>query len=164
MEKNKIFMYSVIGVLFAAVIAVSVALYFTFNSLKTLADSNQQNIVINDEITVNPKDVTIFSINEPITANLITDKENDEKHLLRISVGLALDSSQKDYKSLNEDLTEKMEIIRHTIISVIRNKTYKEMQDPNIQELMGKEILNELKNKFQTNTIVDIYFGEFFVQ
>ena len=54
-----------------------------------------------------------------------------------------------------------MDIIRHKIISVIRNKSMK-MLSVNIQELMVEEILNELKKEFQTDTIIDIYFGEFF--
>ncbi|KAE9637046.1 hypothetical protein GND95_01030 [Defluviitalea raffinosedens] len=164
MEKSKIFIYSVIGVLFAAVIAVSVALSFTLKSLKSLAESSQQSVSIAEERKVDPKDITILSISDPITANLISDKDSDEKHILRLSVGLALDRSQKDYKSLNEELSGKMDILRHIIINVIRNSTYEEMQEPNVQELIGKEILNEIKNEFQTDTIVDIYFGEFFVQ
>ena len=138
--------------------------FFTLNSLKSIADTSQQSASIAEEKKVNPKDITIFSISEPITANLIDDKGKDEKHILRLSVGLALDSTKKDYKALNEDLSGKMEVLRHVIISVIRNKTYEEMQEPNVQELMGKEILNKIKTEFQTETIVDIYFGEFFVQ
>jgi flagellar basal body-associated protein FliL len=164
MEKNKIFIFIIIGILFTTVIAVSVALFFTLNSLKTIAGSNAQSSNNEGEIKVKPEDVSIFSISEPITANLIVDKDDEERHILRISIGLALDSSQKDFDKLNEQLTGKMDIIRHKIISVIRNKSYEDVKQPNIQELMVEEILNELKKEFQTDTIIDIYFGEFFVQ
>lgn len=164
MEKNKIFMFVIIGILFTTLIAVSIALFFTLNSLKTIAGSNQKDSTIEEETKIDPEDVSIFSIPDPITANLIVDKDDQEKHILRISVGLALDSSQKDYKNLNEQLDAKMPILKHGIISVIRNKSYKEMLEPNSQDLIGEEILNEFRKEFQTETIIDIYFGEFFVQ
>ena len=54
-----------------------------------------------------------------------------------------------------------MPVLRHIIINVIRNKNYDEVIQPNSQELMGQEILNELNKYFQTKTITDIYFGRF---
>jgi len=84
--------------------------------------------------------------------------------MLRISVGLALDKTKKDYKKVNEQLSEKLPVLKHIIINVVRNKKYEEVLQPNAQELLGQEILNEINEYFQTDTITDIYFGEFFVQ
>ncbi|HOA80311.1 MAG TPA: flagellar basal body-associated FliL family protein [Defluviitaleaceae bacterium] len=167
MEKSKVFIFVAIGILFTALIAVTVTLFFTLTSLKDMNNTNNENGNLNGEnnkIVVNSEDIAILSIDEPITANLMQNNKDEDKHVLRISVGLALDKSQKDYKKINEQLTEKMPVLRHIIINVIRNKNYDEVIQPNSQELMGQEILNELNKYFQTKTITDIYFGEFFVQ
>lgn len=167
MEKSKVFIFVAIGILFTALIAVTVTLFFTLTSLKDMNNTNNENGNLNGEnnkIVVNSEDIAILSIDEPITANLMQNNKDEDKHVLRISVGLALDKSQKDYKKINEQLTEKMPVLRHIIINVIRNKNYDEVIQPNAQELMGQEILNELNKYFQTKTITDIYFGEFFVQ
>lgn len=166
MEKNKIFMFAIIGILFTTLIAVSVALFFTINSLRSFAGANQQASTSEVGGNIKQENISVFSISDPITANLNTDKSGNEEHMLRISVGLGLDNTQKDFKNLNEQLTEKIPILRHIIIHVIRDKTYEDIHEPNnnAQELIADEILSRLREEFQTNTIIDVYFGEFFVQ
>ena len=162
MEKSKTLVFIIIGILFTTVIAVTVALVFTFSSLKSITNGNGQEVLAQE--AHRQDDIEIFSITEPITANLIQDNDDEGKHMLRISVGVGMDTKQKNYKKLKEQLENKISVLRHTIIKVIRNKTYEEMLQPNAQELMGQEILNELKEEFQTDAMVNIYFGEFFVQ
>ncbi|WP_058485163.1 flagellar basal body-associated FliL family protein [Defluviitalea phaphyphila] len=162
MEKNKTLIFIIIGVLSITVIVMATTLFSTLNSLKE-ATENKKNLTF-EEVSIDTEDISIFSISDPITANLLNNEEDDTQHILRISVGLGLDSKQKDFKEVNNELTEKTTIIRDIIIKTIRNKTYEEMQKANAQELIGDEILSNIKQEFQTNTIVDIYFEEFFVQ
>jgi flagellar FliL protein len=167
MEKNnKIFLYVILGIIFTALIAVIVALSFILSSFKSMANNNENKNVNAEQnkAIVNSEDIIIFSIDDPITANLMQESANDDKHMLRISVGLALDKTKKDYKKVNEQLSEKLPVLKHIIINVVRNKKYEEVLQPNAQELLGQEILNEINEYFQTDTITDIYFGEFFVQ
>lgn len=114
------------------------------------------------EMAIEPKNIAILSLSEPITANLVGD--NNSKRIARLAVGFGVDSKGKGYKEVTNKLLEEEMIIRNEIITIVRAQTYEMMSQVDSQEKLAAQIKEKVNELLGTQAIKEVYFGEFFVQ
>ncbi len=155
-SKFKVFVITAFVILFAGMMAGG------FFIVKTVTDKEPVGQV--GEIMHHPKDIVVFPIASDITTNLISDEDAQRKHVIKVTVGFGIDKKGKDFKDLSKDFVEKEMIIRNEIIQSIRDQSYESLSAKDGQEKLAEIIVSRLSTVLATQSIVDMYFGEFFVQ
>lgn len=163
MGKNKIGMTLIIVLLITLLILFGVGFTFLYKATNKASQFDTQVVVVEQEVAI--EDITNFSIGAPIVTNLLEGPDKKE-HLIRLSVSLGINTSkkvEKDAKELITILEEQKSIIKDTIVGICLNKTYEELSQ-NGRAILKDEILLNLKEKFNTDLIVDVYIDEYFRQ
>lgn len=134
---------------------------------KTAANAEVNNKDTLVEYTL--EDITIYSLTDSIKANLLKTSVDSEEHMALLTVNIALNmgttkEEKKAYEKMVALLYSNEVVIRDAVISILKNKTYAELEKPNSKEVVKDEILTTLQELFSTNVIVDVYFGEYYYQ
>ncbi|HHX59591.1 MAG TPA: hypothetical protein GX707_02460 [Epulopiscium sp.] len=112
----------------------------------------------------NPQNIVIFPIAGDITTNLISEVDDQSKHVIKITVGFGIDKKGRDFKALSKEFVEKEMLIRNEIIQSLRDQSYESMAKPDAQAKLSEIIVSRLSTLLVTQSIEDMYFGDFFVQ
>lgn len=155
-KKFKIFVVSTFVILFVGMVAGG------FYIVKNI--SNKDAPKQNEEVNMKAKDVEIFHLAGDITTNLISKEDKSSKHVIKVTVGFAVDKKSKDFKVVAKQFSEKEILIRHEIIETLRNQSYESMVQADAQEKLSEIIVSRLSTLLHTQSIDDMYFGDFFVQ
>ncbi len=91
---------------------------------------------------------------ESITVNLKSD--NDRKSYAIVSISLALDTKNKDYKKGTEAITANEDLIKDEVIKVIAKHTIDDMRTA--QKEIQDEVLVSLRKLFESDFIVSVAF------
>lgn len=83
----------------------------------------------------------------------------DSTSLLKTDI--LLETSNKD---TSEFLTENSFKIRDVIIKILRNKTKADLTQKDTQDILEREIIDNLTREYQVEGIENIYFNEFVIQ
>lgn len=111
---------------------------------KEVPMANRQSVLIDEEIQVN-----------------LNSKSGSKNHMISVTAGISLNSKAKDYKKLSEQITANMGIIKNDIRNTIANHYYEEFSEDNFAPELEKELTRVLREKFDTDTIVVVYFDEY---
>ena len=155
-SKFKVFVISAFVVLFAGMVAGG---FFIFKSV-----SNKEPAANTEEAQSKPKDVAIFEIAGDITTNLISEKNEQSKHVIKVTVGFAVDKKSKDFKTVSNDFIEKEILIRNEVIQALRDQSYESMAKSDAQAKLSEIIVSRVSKLLFTQSIEEMYFGDFFVQ
>ncbi|NLI89172.1 MAG: hypothetical protein GX366_02005 [Epulopiscium sp.] len=157
-KKFKVFVILAFVLLFAGMV---VGGFFIVTSLSTkdMPPSSEQ-----VEGNINPKNVEIFQLEGDITTNLVSEEDKDSKHVIKITVGFAVNKKSKDFKEVAKQFSEKEILIRNEVIEILRNQSYESMAKADAQETLSEIIVSRLSTLLFTQSIEDMYFGDFFVQ
>jgi flagellar basal body-associated protein FliL len=162
MEKNKNGIVAIIVILIVMLLALTVGFVYMITLINKTSAGNTQTTKVMAEYKL--EDVAVFALKDSIKANLLPTSSDSKDHMAMITISIGLNTKEKDYKTLSPMLTEKEVIIRDAILKILRNKTYEELNKADAQSMLRAEILNCLQELFNSNTIVDVYFGEFYKQ
>lgn len=116
------------------------------------------------------KDVKVYDVQETTSINLKKDgldANNDgieDVHWAMIGISISMDGSSKDYEDLNTKLADTESWVYDVTRSVIQEYTYNEVNDPATQTLIKKQIVEGLREKYQTDCIYDVTFRSFMTQ
>lgn len=155
-SKFKIFVISAFVVLFAGMVAGG--FYIVKNVI------NREPIMQTGATVKHPKDLVVLPITEDITTNLASEENDQSKHIIKVTVGFGLDKKSNDYKAVSKEFVEKEILIRNEIIQSIRDQSYESMAKADAQERLAEIVVSRLSTLLATQSIVDMYFGDFFVQ
>lgn len=155
-SKFKVFVISAFVVLFAGMVAGG---FFIFKSVSSKDPATETK-----EVQSPPKDVAIFEIAGDITTNLISEKNEQNKHVIKVTVGFAVDKKSKDFKKVSEDFIQKEILIRNEVIQALRDQPYESMAKPDAQAKLAEIIVPRVSTLLFTESIEEMYFGDFFVQ
>lgn len=156
-NKFKIFVVSAFIVLFAGMVAGG---FFIFKNISNKEPASQ----VQTTAAKHPKDIVVFPISGDITTNLTSENDGDRKHVIKITVGFGVDKKSKDFKDVATEFAEKELIIRNEIIQSLRNQSYESMAKSDAQEKLSEIIVSRLSTLLFTDSIEEMYFGDFFVQ
>lgn len=106
---------------------------------------------LNPAATIGP----MVDINEFIV-NIISDEAN---HYVKASLTIELTN-----EPVKEELNQRMPQIRDSILLLVGNKTYEELQDLQGKKQLKAELTSKINSILQTGKVKAIYFTDFVVQ
>lgn len=113
--------------------------------------------------SVSLEDLASYSPEDTILVSLKNDGSGTS-HYVQLGISLTLDSSSKDYKTVNEKLPTMSGQIQSDVTEVVQSYTYQEVSDPDIQATIKEEVLKKLQDRFQTECIYSVDFSSFIPQ
>lgn len=97
-----------------------------------------------------------------LTINL---KSSDGKsHYAIINAYITLDKTNEDYATKSGSVDNAMPLITGTVTTIVSQYDVESAKDPMVQEQMKAEILQELRDLFQSNMIYSVVFESIMIQ
>ncbi len=115
------------------------------------------------EKKVDLADLATYALEDKQVVNLKSDSSG-EAHFVQAGVSITLDSSAKDYDTVNEKLPTMTGSINNDVRDVLSSYTFTEINDLEIQTNAKKEILKKLQDRFGTECIYGVDFSTFTLQ
>lgn len=106
-------------------------------------------------IDVPIENIEVYKIEEELTIPL-TKGADGKDHYYIVSVALSLNTKDKDYKKMKDSISEKEELIKGEIISVIGSHTIEEIQQD--VDSVRMEILHGIQTLFDSEFIFNVTF------
>lgn len=160
MEKNKIMMLSIIILLVVLLATIAAGFFITLKKINQEPSAEGQ---VQTEAPASPEEIILFDVADSIYTNLKKGDDGKE-HIIKLGVSLGIDNTDKKkgepYKT---ELEAKIPMIKDTVIGILRNKTYDELQQADAQNILREEILERLQQDFNTNLIVNVYLSDMFL-
>lgn len=162
MEKSKLWMIIIIGLLVVMCAGFAVGFLMLTSTIKNLnaaSEETQAGDFGNEAVSLDNQ--VTYNLANPIKSNLAPGEDGLD-HLVQLTlVTLMINKSdEKKYDAFVTKLAEKEVLIASAITSILRSKTYEDLQLPNSKEALQNEILTNLQDLFQSNMIVDIVLSE----
>ncbi len=159
MEKNKVMMIVIIVLLFVLLGTVVGVGFYAINALS----SDEQQISESEKAVpkLKPHEITVVHVNDAIAVNLQPGEDGSDSHYARIKISVGVNNLEKDSAEFITMLQEREVLIKDLAIDVLRSKTYESLSRPDSIELLKMEMLERLREKFDTNLIVDVIVSEF---
>ena len=99
--------------------------------------------------------IDVYDIEDQQTINLKSSGDGKE-HFAVITVSISMDKKNKDYKDLQPEVENKVELIKGEINNIVSQYTIDEIK--NNQSAVQNEILKDLQKKFGSDFIVAVGF------
>ncbi len=111
------------------------------------------------------EDVVLYKVSEGQTLTIGLEDSGDGKdHFCVVSVYIAMNSKNEDYKTYGTSIADRESLIKDRIISVISSYTKEEISDSTIQLEIKEEILDKLRSAFNSDFIIDVGFDSLICQ
>lgn len=128
--------------------------------MKKPAD-DKETLDVNNADELKPKDINTIKFKDSITTNLERTETGKTNHMIQLNFSVGVDNTKKkDSKEISTLITEKEDIIKHNVISLISKRTYDDMMKSDAKEQFISELLQKLQEEFNTNLIVSIYIND----
>ena len=99
--------------------------------------------------------IDVYDIEDQQTINLNSSGDGKE-HFAMITVSISMDKKNKDYKDLQPEVENKVELIKGEINNIVSQYTIDEIK--NNQSAVRNEILKDLQKMFGSDCIVAVGF------
>jgi flagellar FliL protein len=101
-------------------------------------------------------DTAVYSISDELTIPLKTG-EDGKSHYAVGNVSLSMDTTNEDYKTYSETMSDREGLIKDVIFEVIGNYTMEEIQSDTKQ--VKSEILEKIQELFNSEFIYSVSFN-----
>lgn len=163
MEKNKVMMISIIGLLVVLLGTIVGLGIFTINSLKKSEEPNVKTEESTERKLLKKDELTVIELKEPINTNLPVGEDGKDTHVVRLNLSLAVNNTvKKESDSTIAIISGKEIIVRDLVLDILKRKTYEEIKKPDAREILKEEILQSLKDEFDTDLIVAVYVDPYY--
>lgn len=99
--------------------------------------------------------IDVYNIEDQQTINLKSSGDGKD-HFAMITVSISMDKKNKDYKELQPEVENKVELIKGEINNIVSQYTIEEIKDN--QSAVQNEILKDLQKMFGSDFIVAVGF------
>lgn len=99
--------------------------------------------------------IDVYDIEDQQTINLKSSGDGKD-HFAMITVSISMDKKNKDYKDLQPEVENKVELIKGEINNIVSQYTIEEIKDN--QSAVQNEILKDLQKMFGSDFIVAVGF------
>ncbi len=99
--------------------------------------------------------IDVYNIEDQQTINLKSSGDGKD-HFAMITVSISMDKKNKDYKELQPEVENKVELIKGEINNIVSQYTMEEIKDN--QSAVQNEILKDLQKMFGSDFIVAVGF------
>lgn len=116
-----------------------------------------------DEPQVAVEDIATFTSSENMTVKLkddgSTNADGSKKvRYAQVGITISMDSSSKDYDSINALITSSEGLVNDVVMTVIGGYTADELDLQETKDAIKKEILEQLRTKFGSDCIYSVDF------
>lgn len=108
------------------------------------------------------EDIEIYTFEEKLTVNLAKTAGDSTNHFALFSVSLSMNKKNKDYEAKNALISTSETYIKEIVSDEFGKYTLDTVKKN--KEVIKQEILNQLKEYFNSDFIVSISFGDLLVQ
>lgn len=111
------------------------------------------------------EDIVLYNVSagEKMTIGLKSSGDGKD-HYCIVSVYIAMNSKNEDYKLYGQNISERESLIKDRIIGVISSYTKEEVSDNKTQTEIREEILDKLRSAFNSDFIIDVGFDSLLCQ
>ena len=117
----------------------------------------------NGDNTFDVSNLVYFKLEQGNPINLAADGTN-ESHVLQYGITINLDKTSSDYSKTESTLTESKDVIYDITRNIIGRYTYAQVVDVNVQNQIKEEVLQALKQTFNSESIHSISFYNWVAQ
>ncbi|TCK97900.1 flagellar basal body-associated protein FliL [Natranaerovirga hydrolytica] len=169
MDKNKIILPIGIAILFVNLILLILLIVLALPPLTsvnkivtTMEQVLELEYIHNGEANQNVpiSELKTVSIDGQTSVNIRSMTTNNN-HVLRLSVGFAINENANDVEDVIQELQEKEEYILSQVASVARRKTYEDIITEDGVDELTSEIVTHINQLLRTNAIVDVIYKDF---
>lgn len=166
-KKKKPFMFKVLLISSVAVILIAVVVIVAWKVASSQHDPYDENKPQKEDTErkktfTQIKSFRLGSKEMPDFKMVITDR--GEQHNVKCTIWLGYSKSYSDKgPEFNEELTDKMPMLRELVYRVMGNKTLEELQVRNLNQIEA-ELISRINESLEHGAIVEIYFEEYIVQ
>ncbi len=107
------------------------------------------------------KDIAVYKIEDQMTIPLAKGVDGKD-HFCQVSISLSMNSKDKGFKEYGETISEKEDLIKGEIVSVISNYTIEEAESD--QDSMRKEILSRIQAMYDSQFVYNVIFRDIMFQ
>lgn len=147
------------------ILTVVMAIGLVVVGLLTLSNGKQAAVEPFDsgQVALTEQEITPIKLPNAILANVYS-LENGKQHTLRMDVIVVLNTEHDDFKVISEFLADelKTKMISSDIHDLVRDKSYEEIKRPDSKQVFESEILELLRNTFNSDAIVEVDLPEYF--
>jgi len=164
MEKNK--MLIIINIAFTTILLI-VFIFMMINmnkTIKTLTQTDGSETALEESGIVQPEDIEIYEMQEDQLLKIYSKNDANDSHALSIKIAFGLNIKDKDYKKIKEDLDKNSVRYSSAIVDYLVVKSYEEIERSDSKILLQEEVLQLLREKYNTNALVEVYFKRFYPQ
>lgn len=112
---------------------------------------------------VKVEDIHVMQLTDSITTNLVSEKDEQSNHIIKVTVGFGVNKKSRDYKSIIKQFEEQQLLIRDAVLQSLRDQSYESMTSSDAQSQLAEIILSRVSTLLATQAIEEVYFGEFLV-
>lgn len=113
-------------------------------------------------IPVDQMDVVTLTGDDPVTYTL--RKTDSELHVCVTTVSITLDKEHEDYQTKQPLVAERNVLLREIISNTFLKYTYEEVASTDGQEKIREQILEQMRDLFDSNFIVAVNFSDMNLQ
>jgi|GEM_PF-2104678 len=147
-------------ILLSIILVLVLVIGFLFSWLVVVGNQNSNQNSFNQQLAYDIKNYQVYQVTEDsIISNLNATGSARTSAIIRVKPYLRVAD-----KKIVEDLKTRNSEIIDIFITVLRSKTFEDIQQPNSKEVVKTEVINKLNEVFSTNKILDVFFEEFIVQ
>lgn len=164
MEKNKLLI--IINIAFTTILLI-VFIFTMINmnkTIKTLTQTSEGKPTLEKSEIVPPEDIEIYEMKEDQLLKIYSEKDINDSHALSIKIALGLNTKDKDYKKIKEDLDKNSVKYSSAIVDYLVVKSYEEIERADSKIILQGEVLQLLREKYNTNVLAEVYFNRFYPQ
>lgn len=133
------------------------------NLITEIASVLSLELVSSDEPQVAVENIATFTSTENMTVKLkdngSTNADGSKKaHYAQVGITISMDSSSKDYESINALITGSEGLVNDVVMGVIGSYTIDELDSQETKNAIKAEILQQLRTKFGSDCIYSVDF------
>lgn len=155
-SKKKLIIIIAAVVVLVLLIGVGVGLFFFLNKEEPVDEKKSSDIEVPVPVVSQNADIGPMVNIEEFIVNIISSENN---HYVKASLTLELTN-----ESAKEEVTKRMPQVRDSVLLLVGNKTYEELQDLQGKKQLKAELMSKLNAILQSGSIRSIFFTDFVVQ
>lgn len=160
-DKNKKLIFSILGLIVILLISIIIASIFLISTFRNGTDTNidEDGQSLN---SVSISDIQLISLSSAVNTNLLPG-EDGRNRVISFNVSIGVNNTTSQSENIISLISSSEPVVRDIILSVLREKTYDELNQVGAVDLLKEELIINLQNEFQTYLIVQLYLSDLYI-
>ena len=113
-------------------------------------------------VSVAPGDIDYHNLASVITTNLARGVDGENRQI-RIGFSIGIVNTEKESPEIFELIVAQEVVVRDIALAILGRKTAQELNRPDGKEVLAEEILESLRQEFNSNLIHNIIFSDWMI-